>query len=97
MILKLKRSPGIYLVGFMACGKTTVGRILAKELGWHFADIDDDIEAQAKISISKIFDTHGEEEFRKLETKAIATRVHLIACGKTYGGCSRRRRRRAAG
>ena len=47
MILKLKRTPGIYLVGFMACGKTTVGGGLAWELGWSFADIDEDIEAAA--------------------------------------------------
>ena len=37
MILKLKRTPGLYLVGFMACGKTTIGRLLADELGWSFA------------------------------------------------------------
>jgi len=45
MILKLKRTPGIYLVGFMASGKTTVGRMLATELGWTFHDLDEDIEA----------------------------------------------------
>ena len=44
MILKLKRTPGIYLVGFMGCGKSTVGRALADELGWSFFDLDDEIE-----------------------------------------------------
>jgi len=43
MILKLKRTPGVYLVGFMASGKTTIGRLLADELGWAFADLDEDI------------------------------------------------------
>ena len=82
MILKLKRSPGIYLVGFMACGKTTVGRCLADELGWHFVDIDDDIVALAgKTAINNIFETQGEEAFRKLETEAITARVHIIECG----------------
>ena len=82
MILRLKRTPGIYLVGFMACGKTTIGRLLAGELGWHFVDIDDDIEARAKTSISAIFDTLGEAEFRKLEAAAIGDRVRLIERGK---------------
>jgi shikimate kinase len=81
MILKLKRTPGIYLVGFMGCGKTTVGRRLAGVLGWTFVDIDDDIEASAQRSISEIFDTLGEPEFRRLEAAAIADRVHMVEQG----------------
>jgi shikimate kinase len=81
MILKLKRTPGIYLVGFMASGKTTVGKMLAEELGWHFVDIDDDIEAKAGCPISEIFETAGEGEFRKHEHAAIAERVHTIESG----------------
>ena len=49
MILKLKRTPGIYLVGFMGSGKSTVGRALADELGWAFTDLDEEIEAREKI------------------------------------------------
>ena len=48
MILKLKRTPGIYLVGFMGSGKSTVGRALADELGWNFLDLDDEIERRAR-------------------------------------------------
>src|SRR5579864_3409075 len=59
MLLKLKRTPGIYLVGFMASGKTTIGRMLADELGWLFADMDEDIEAGQGVSIANIFDTRG--------------------------------------
>ncbi len=81
MILKLKRTPGIYLVGFMACGKSTVGRLLADRLGWRFADIDADIESNERVSISDIFDTRGEEAFRKLETEAIRARVREIQAG----------------
>ena len=44
MILKLKRTPGIFLVGFMGCGKSTVGHALADELGWRFVDLDKEIE-----------------------------------------------------
>lgn len=81
MILKLKRTPGIYLVGFMACGKTTVGKMLADKLGWHFVDIDDDIEARARCSITEIFEQRGEEEFRRLEHDAIVTRVRSVERG----------------
>jgi shikimate kinase len=82
MILKLKRTPGIYLVGFMASGKTTIGRMLADELGWSFADVDHDIEAAKGASIVTIFDTHGEEVFRGLEQDAVRKRVSEVERGK---------------
>lgn len=81
MILKLKRTPGIYLVGFMACGKSMVGRALAENIGWAFADIDEEIEAEQKTTILEIFDTRGEEEFRRLETDAIWRHVQLVRSG----------------
>jgi len=82
MILKLKRTPGIYLVGFMASGKSTIGRLLADELGWSFADMDADIEAEQSCSIAQIFDTRGEEEFRRIETEALRKRVGQVEKGK---------------
>ncbi len=82
MILKLKRTPGIYVVGFMASGKTTIGRLLARRLGWDFVDLDDDVEAAAKMSISEIFEQRGEPEFRRLETEALRSRVRAIESGK---------------
>jgi shikimate kinase len=81
MILKLKRTPGIYLVGFMASGKTTIGRLLAERLGWEFIDLDAEVEAQQGASIAAIFDKHGEEEFRRIENEAIRARVRLIERG----------------
>jgi shikimate kinase len=81
MILKLKRTPGIYLVGFMACGKSMIGSRLAERIGWGFADVDADIEAEQSASILEIFDIRGEEEFRKLETEALRRRVHTIQAG----------------
>ena len=81
MILKLKRTPGIYLVGFMACGKTVIGERLADRLGWGFADTDHDIEAEQGCTIQEIFETRGEEEFRRLEAEAIQKRVHMVARG----------------
>jgi shikimate kinase len=81
MNIRLKRTPGIYLVGFMGCGKTTVGRLLAGRLGWQFVDVDDDIEARAHTTISRIFEMCGEAEFRRIESEAIRRRVVDIGCG----------------
>ena len=53
--LKLKRTPGIFLIGFMGSGKSTVGRLLAEEIGWRFADLDDDIEHAQRRTVSDIF------------------------------------------
>lgn len=81
MTLKLKRTPGLYLVGFMAAGKTTVGSLLAEELGWCFVDIDMDIEAQESETIADIFRKRGEDQFRELEWRMIRSRVSLIEAG----------------
>jgi shikimate kinase len=82
MILKLKRTPGIYLVGFMASGKTTIGRLLAHELGWSFADSDQDIEDEQQVPIGEIFDQRGEEEFRRIENEAVRRRLREVERGK---------------
>lgn len=82
MILKLKRTPGLYLVGFMGSGKTTVGGLVAYELGWTFADVDEEIEAKEKMTIPEIFDQRGEPEFRRIESETLANRVRLIQRGR---------------
>jgi shikimate kinase len=55
------------LAGFMGCGKTTVGKQLAQQLGWRFLDLDERIEQRAGARISEIFDRLGEAAFRDLE------------------------------
>lgn len=82
MILKLKRTPGIYLVGFMASGKTTIGRLLAERIGWHFVDLDEEIEAAEKLKILEIFETRGEAEFRRVEHQKMRERVRAIEGGR---------------
>jgi shikimate kinase len=82
MNLTLKKTPGIYLVGFMASGKSTIGRHLAGELGWSFFDIDDEIEHAEKAGIASIFDTRGEAEFRRVESLLIAQHVRSIERGR---------------
>lgn len=57
----------IILCGFMGCGKTTVGKILAQKTGMQFVDMDKYIEEQENISVSEIFKKFGEQYFRDLE------------------------------
>jgi len=82
MNLRLKRTPGLYVVGFMASGKSTVGRHLAGQLGWSFFDIDDEIERAEKTTIASIFDTGGEAEFRRIEALIVAQHVRWIERGR---------------
>lgn len=82
MNLRLKRTPGIYLVGFMASGKSTVGRHLAHRLGWNFFDIDHEIEAAEKITIADLFDRRGEPEFRRIESEILRQHVRWIERGR---------------
>jgi len=60
-------SDKIYLVGFMASGKSTVARALAARLGWRFEDIDELIERRERLTIADIFTRHGEAYFRGVE------------------------------
>jgi len=66
----------------MGSGKSTVGRALAEELGWEFADLDEDIEKREGMSISQIFDTRGEADFRQAETAALRERVRSVEGGR---------------
>jgi shikimate kinase len=62
----------IVLTGFMGSGKTTVGPLVARRLGWKFADVDDVIEAETHTTIAAIFARHGEQTFRQREHETIA-------------------------
>jgi shikimate kinase len=62
----------IVLTGFMGSGKTTIGRLIGRQLGWTFVDADREIEAVAKLTIAEIFRNHGELWFRQLERDTIA-------------------------
>jgi shikimate kinase len=82
MILKLKRTPGLYLVGFMASGKSTVGRALADHIGWPFADMDSEIEAREGQTIGEIFRQRGESAFRDIESQVLRGHVRKIEAGE---------------
>jgi shikimate kinase len=64
-------APMIALTGFMAAGKSTVGRALALLLHWHFVDLDCEIEARCQLPVHEIFAQHGEARFREWETEAL--------------------------
>jgi shikimate kinase len=57
----------IYLIGFMGCGKSTMGKALAQSMGWQFADLDDLFEKKHGMTISDFFKAQGEEGFRNAE------------------------------
>ena len=61
----------VCLVGFMGAGKSSVGRALARQLGWPFVDLDERIQAREGRSIEEIFRQSGEAEFRRAEHGAL--------------------------
>jgi shikimate kinase len=75
----------IYLLGFMGSGKSTVGQLLARNMGWPFIDLDATIEAGQGATIRQIFEQEGEPFFRQIEhaalTEASKTEPAVIALG----------------
>jgi len=77
----------IVLVGLMASGKTTVGRLLAERLNFRFVDLDEEIERQAGASVEQVWQAIGESGFRELEarvTQALAPESDTVVA--TGGG-----------
>lgn len=76
----------IFIIGYMAAGKTTFGHALADKLGTPFIDLDNYIEKAADKSISDIFKTEGENAFRELESEKLREIIAnepdvVLACG----------------
>ena len=65
------RNDKIYLVGFIAAGKTTVARALGHRLGWRVEDVDELIEKGERLNITEIFAQKGEPYFRTLEREVL--------------------------
>lgn len=68
---KSKKDRAVYLCGFMGCGKSTVGKLLAQKLGKKYTDLDFYIVNQEGMKIPEIFEKYGEEYFRKAETAGL--------------------------
>jgi shikimate kinase len=76
-----QRNRRIYIAGFMASGKSTVGPILANALGFDFVDLDADVAAREGKTVREIFRDHGEAYFRQREREAVAAlsrREHVV-------------------
>lgn len=69
----------IALTGFMGCGKSTVGSLVAEALGCPFLDLDAVVEKKAGKSIPQIFEADGESAFRRMEKKALEEIVNKYA------------------
>ena len=85
----------LYLIGYRGSGKTTVGRLVADELGWPFLDTDAEVEKTSGQTIREIFEQHDEEEFRRRETEAIRNATQLSDTIVSLGGgaCQRKANR----
>jgi len=62
---------GIALIGLRGAGKTTLGRMLAKQIGWSFVELNKEIEQQNGLSVAEIIALYGQEGFRRMEQTAL--------------------------
>jgi XRE family transcriptional regulator, aerobic/anaerobic benzoate catabolism transcriptional regulator len=62
---------GIALIGLRGAGKSTLGKLLAKKIGWNFVELNKEIEAQNGLSVAEIIALYGQEGFRRLEQSAL--------------------------
>jgi shikimate kinase len=76
----------VYLVGFMAAGKTTVARALARRLDWRAIDIDEVVEEHERLPVAEIFAKHGEPYFRMAERAALGQQIGIPHAVVATGG-----------
>ncbi len=81
-----ERPSRVVLVGFMGSGKSAVGRVLARRLGYRFEDMDQRIEERAGRTIAEIFRDEGEEAFRKIEREEALAVARLTGRVVASGG-----------
>ncbi|MCK5683795.1 hypothetical protein KAJ27_06725 [bacterium] len=81
-----KKRNSIALIGFMGCGKTTIGEKLAARLGYTFVDMDEMIEKKSGMKITEIFSKYGENYFRKLENELLIEHVYRRRIVVSFGG-----------
>ena len=96
----------IFVAGFMGSGKSTIGRALARELGWAFVDLDEEIERREGKDIPSVFTDSGEGGFRDCEHDALreqadaarrGTALVLALGGGTYAYARNRHLMRSVG
>jgi XRE family transcriptional regulator, aerobic/anaerobic benzoate catabolism transcriptional regulator len=70
-VLRRMSFAGIALIGLRGAGKSTLGRMLAKKIGWDFVELNKEIEAQNGLSVAEIIALYGQEGFRRMEQAAL--------------------------
>jgi shikimate kinase len=86
MISQASRGSNVILGGFMGTGKSSVGKRLAECLGYEFVDLDELIEADARLPIAQIFATRGEAAFRAMEREMVVRVSARERCVIATGG-----------
>ncbi len=81
-----EKKRNVILCGFMATGKSSVGKRLAAILGYDFLDMDAAIESEEGMTIPQIFAAHGETAFRALECRMVERAADRSRCGIATGG-----------
>ena len=76
----------IAFIGMMGCGKTSMSKEISKILSLEYISIDEEIEKASKSTITAIFDTYGEEYFRKIESKCLLKFINSNNCIVDCGG-----------
>ncbi|MFI3291603.1 MAG: shikimate kinase [Opitutales bacterium] len=85
MKISTKDYPNLFLLGFMATGKSMIGKAIANKLDMPFIDVDSFIEEKMEMSIPEIFEKYGEAKFRQLEREFVEKEAPekgaIISCG----------------
>ena len=76
----------VVLIGYRAAGKTTAGRLAAERLGWSYLDVDRGIEARCRLTLTEIFQRHGEPYYRDVESSVVAELCAHDDAVVTFGG-----------
>jgi len=82
----MKSKENLVFLGMMGSGKSSIGSLVAKKLKLNFIDVDKEIEKELGISISKIFETKGEDYFRKFEEKITLKILRINPAVVSLGG-----------
>jgi len=76
----------VYLIGYMGCGKTTLGRAVARRVSMPLIDLDEYIEQREGMTVRQIFEKHGEPYFRKAERDSLLEVSHMTDVLVATGG-----------
>ena len=82
----MKSKENLVFLGMMGSGKSSIGSLVAKKLSLDFVDVDKEIEKELGLSISKIFETKGEDYFRKFEEKITLKILKINSTVVSLGG-----------